>query len=93
MGLQGGGFAQQLGARGGMPGLHALQQGMAAGGGGDAAAAGVRGFGELAPAVLQGMSSGGGGGMSQDMMRFHAYQQQMREQAALKARSYVCFCA
>lgn len=92
-----GGFAQQLGGgRVGMPGLHALQQGMAGGGGTDCApgGGGRAGFGQNPgdPAqnssMLQGIAAagGGGGGISQDMMRFAAYQQQMREQAALKAR-------
>lgn len=93
-----GGFAQQLGGgRVGMPGLHALQQGMAGGGGADGApgGGGRAGFGQNPgdPAqnssMLQGMAAaggGGGGGISQDMMRFAAYQQQMREQAAIKAR-------
>ena len=93
-----GGFAQQLGGgRGGMPGLHALQQGMAGGGGADGApggGGGRAGFGQSPgelgqnSSMLQGIAAAGssGGGISQDMMRFAAYQQQMREQAALKAR-------
>ncbi len=60
-------------------------QGGGGGGGGDAGAAGARGFGELTPAVLQGMAAAAGGGaVTQDMMRYHAYQQQQMREQALK---------